>query len=151
MKAAKELVQDYRKVKVINYNKMPVKLIVFTYYIYMHHGTVNPNINVWKLHQGHAIVKPWASTRADEWNVNKLAWEGTLKAISKGEECIKLEDKNTVWCMFMVILDLIGVVLLILSYTKEKDGIMFTHPPMVAELNDVLPANVSKLSVFAHV
>ncbi|KAF5194488.1 Adaptin ear-binding coat-associated protein 1 necap-1 [Thalictrum thalictroides] len=37
-----------------------------------------------------------ASYRADEWNVNKWAWEGTLKVISKGEECIiKLEDKTT--------------------------------------------------------
>ena len=34
--------------------------------------------------------------RADEWNVNKWAWEGTLKVVSKGEECIiKLEDKKT--------------------------------------------------------
>ncbi|KAF6136823.1 hypothetical protein GIB67_030108 [Kingdonia uniflora] len=33
---------------------------------------------------------------ADEWNVNKWAWEGTLKVISKGDECIiKLEDKVT--------------------------------------------------------
>ncbi|KAF8676031.1 hypothetical protein HU200_047535 [Digitaria exilis] len=33
---------------------------------------------------------------ADEWNVNKWAWEGALKVVSKGEECIiKLEDKNT--------------------------------------------------------
>ncbi|XP_006644367.1 uncharacterized protein At1g03900 [Oryza brachyantha] len=40
--------------------------------------------------------KTAASYRADEWNVNKWAWEGTLKVISKGEECIiKLEDKNT--------------------------------------------------------
>ncbi|CAI9770768.1 unnamed protein product [Fraxinus pennsylvanica] len=37
-----------------------------------------------------------ASYRADEWNVNKWAWEGTLKVISKGEECIiRLEDKKT--------------------------------------------------------
>ncbi|KAG8077194.1 hypothetical protein GUJ93_ZPchr0007g6336 [Zizania palustris] len=37
-----------------------------------------------------------ASYRADEWNVNKRAWEGTLKVISKGEECIiRLEDNNT--------------------------------------------------------
>ncbi|XP_057956321.1 uncharacterized protein LOC131149680 isoform X2 [Malania oleifera] len=36
------------------------------------------------------------SFRADEWNVNKWAWEGTLKVISKGEECIiRLEDKTT--------------------------------------------------------
>ncbi|CAD6237864.1 unnamed protein product [Miscanthus lutarioriparius] len=34
--------------------------------------------------------------RADEWNVNKWEWEGALKVVSKGEECIiKLEDKNT--------------------------------------------------------
>ncbi|KAJ6859194.1 hypothetical protein NC652_041473 [Populus alba x Populus x berolinensis] len=34
--------------------------------------------------------------RADEWDVNKWAWEGTLKVISKGEECIiRLEDKTT--------------------------------------------------------
>ncbi|KAL3848779.1 hypothetical protein ACJIZ3_010661 [Penstemon smallii] len=40
--------------------------------------------------------KTAASYRADEWNVNKWAWEGTLKVVSKGEECIiKLEDKKT--------------------------------------------------------
>lgn len=34
--------------------------------------------------------------RADEWDVNKWAWEGVLKVISKGEECIiRLEDKST--------------------------------------------------------
>ncbi|KAL3502691.1 hypothetical protein ACH5RR_037140 [Cinchona calisaya] len=37
-----------------------------------------------------------ASYRADEWNVNEWAWEGALKVISKGEECIiRLEDKST--------------------------------------------------------
>lgn len=40
--------------------------------------------------------KSAASYRADEWDVNKWAWEGTLKVISKGEECIiRLEDKST--------------------------------------------------------
>lgn len=40
--------------------------------------------------------KSAASYRADEWNVNKWAWEGMLKVVSKGEECIiKLEDKST--------------------------------------------------------
>ncbi|KAJ4849270.1 hypothetical protein Tsubulata_018527 [Turnera subulata] len=40
--------------------------------------------------------KSAASYRADEWNVNKWAWEGILKVISKGEECIiRLEDKST--------------------------------------------------------
>lgn len=40
--------------------------------------------------------KTAASYRADEWNVNKWAWEGPLKVISKGEECIiRLEDKKT--------------------------------------------------------
>ncbi|XP_061350145.1 uncharacterized protein At1g03900 [Gastrolobium bilobum] len=40
--------------------------------------------------------KSAASYRADEWDVNKWAWEGILKVISKGEECIiRLEDKNT--------------------------------------------------------
>ncbi|XP_011038202.1 PREDICTED: uncharacterized protein At1g03900-like [Populus euphratica] len=40
--------------------------------------------------------KSAASYRADEWDVNKWAWEGTLKVISKGEECIiRLEDKTT--------------------------------------------------------
>ncbi|XP_022750828.1 uncharacterized protein At1g03900 [Durio zibethinus] len=40
--------------------------------------------------------KSAASYRADEWNVNKWAWEGALKVISKGEECIiRLEDKST--------------------------------------------------------
>ncbi|KAL3754709.1 hypothetical protein ACJRO7_001897 [Eucalyptus globulus] len=40
--------------------------------------------------------KSAASYRADEWNVNKWDWEGALKVISKGEECIiKLEDKIT--------------------------------------------------------
>ncbi|KAK6919175.1 NECAP, PHear domain [Dillenia turbinata] len=40
--------------------------------------------------------KSAASYRADEWDVNKWAWEGILKVISKGEECIiRLEDKTT--------------------------------------------------------
>lgn len=40
--------------------------------------------------------KSAASYRADEWNVNKWAWEGTLKVISRGEECIiRLADKTT--------------------------------------------------------
>jgi len=40
--------------------------------------------------------KSAASYRADEWDVNKWAWEGMLKVISKGEECIiRLEDKTT--------------------------------------------------------
>lgn len=40
--------------------------------------------------------KSAASYRADEWDVNKWAWEGALKVYSKGEECIiKLEDKTT--------------------------------------------------------
>ncbi|KAI4333885.1 hypothetical protein L6164_018639 [Bauhinia variegata] len=40
--------------------------------------------------------KSAASYRADEWDVNKWAWEGILKVISKGEECIiRLEDKKT--------------------------------------------------------
>lgn len=34
--------------------------------------------------------------RADEWDINKWAWEGVLKVVSKGENCsIKLEDKDT--------------------------------------------------------
>lgn len=34
--------------------------------------------------------------RADEWDINKWAWEGTMKVVSKGEECIiRLEDKTT--------------------------------------------------------
>ncbi|KAL6536126.1 hypothetical protein OROHE_012970 [Orobanche hederae] len=40
--------------------------------------------------------KSAASYRADEWNVNKWSWEGTLKVISKGVECIiRMEDKKT--------------------------------------------------------
>lgn len=40
--------------------------------------------------------KSAASYRADEWDVNKWAWEGCLKVISKGDECIiRLEDKTT--------------------------------------------------------
>ncbi|KAL8151105.1 hypothetical protein V2J09_020913 [Rumex salicifolius] len=40
--------------------------------------------------------KSAASYRADEWDVNKWAWEGALKVISKGDECIiRLEDKST--------------------------------------------------------
>ncbi|EPS68951.1 hypothetical protein M569_05819, partial [Genlisea aurea] len=39
--------------------------------------------------------KTAASYRADEWNVNKWTWEGTLKVISKGVVCIiRLEDKT---------------------------------------------------------
>jgi hypothetical protein len=44
-------------------------------------------------------------SRADEWNVNKWAWEGALKVVSKGEECIiKLEDKNTGIIVILVVL-----------------------------------------------
>ncbi|KAL1329413.1 hypothetical protein HN51_046533 [Arachis hypogaea] len=40
--------------------------------------------------------KTASSYRADEWDVNKWAWEGILKVVSKGEECIiRLEDKKT--------------------------------------------------------
>lgn len=40
--------------------------------------------------------KTVASYRADEWDVNKWHWEGALKVISKGEECIiRLEDRAT--------------------------------------------------------
>ncbi|KAL6141219.1 hypothetical protein ACLB2K_059509 [Fragaria x ananassa] len=40
--------------------------------------------------------KSAASYRADEWDVNKWVWEGILKVISKGEDCIiRLEEKNT--------------------------------------------------------
>ncbi|KAK1412342.1 hypothetical protein QVD17_33514 [Tagetes erecta] len=40
--------------------------------------------------------KTAASYRADEWDINKWAWEGTMKVVSKGEECIiRLEDKET--------------------------------------------------------
>jgi hypothetical protein len=44
-------------------------------------------------------------SRADEWNVNKWAWEGALKVVSKGEDCIiKLEDKNTGMIVTLVLL-----------------------------------------------
>ncbi|KAL8147848.1 hypothetical protein AgCh_005245 [Apium graveolens] len=40
--------------------------------------------------------KTAASYRADEWDINKWAWDGVLKVVSKGEECIiRLEDKTT--------------------------------------------------------
>lgn len=40
--------------------------------------------------------KTAASYRADEWDINKWAWEGTMKVVSKGEECIiRLEDKTS--------------------------------------------------------
>eukprot|EP00243_Klebsormidium_subtile_P011886 TRINITY_DN6963_c0_g1_i2.p1 TRINITY_DN6963_c0_g1~~TRINITY_DN6963_c0_g1_i2.p1 ORF type:complete len:278 (-),score=72.20 TRINITY_DN6963_c0_g1_i2:62-895(-) len=36
------------------------------------------------------------SYRADDWNINKWAWEGTLKLISVGTECtIRLEDSKS--------------------------------------------------------
>lgn len=42
------------------------------------------------------VLKLILINRADEWNVNKWAWEGALKVVSKEEECIiKLEDKTT--------------------------------------------------------
>ena len=44
-------------------------------------------------------------SRADEWNVNKWEWEGALKVVSKGEECIiKLEDMNTGIIVILVLL-----------------------------------------------
>nr|XP_043613648.1 uncharacterized protein At1g03900 [Erigeron canadensis] len=40
--------------------------------------------------------KTAASYRADEWDINKWNWEGTMKVVSKGEECIiRLLDKTT--------------------------------------------------------
>lgn len=40
--------------------------------------------------------KSAASYRADEWDINRWAWEGSLKVVSKGEECtIRLEDSKT--------------------------------------------------------
>lgn len=40
--------------------------------------------------------KSTASYRADEWNINKWDWEGSLKVVSKGEECtIRLEDNTS--------------------------------------------------------
>eukprot|EP00897_Mesotaenium_endlicherianum_P008756 jgi/Mesen1/7909/ME000420S07051 len=40
--------------------------------------------------------KTAASYRADEWDINKWAWEGSLRVVSRGEECfIKLEDSKT--------------------------------------------------------
>ncbi|KAJ7568967.1 hypothetical protein O6H91_01G055100 [Diphasiastrum complanatum] len=40
--------------------------------------------------------KSSASYRADDWNVNKWSWEGTIKVVSKGEDCtIRLEDTAT--------------------------------------------------------
>lgn len=34
--------------------------------------------------------------RADEWDINKWAWDGVLKVVGKGEVCIiRLEDKTT--------------------------------------------------------
>ncbi|KAK2977939.1 hypothetical protein RJ640_016616 [Escallonia rubra] len=46
------------------------------------------------------ILVPFILYRADEWDINKWAWEGILKVTSKGEECIiKLEDKTTALLM----------------------------------------------------
>eukprot|EP00249_Psilotum_nudum_P008735 c21474_g1_i2 orf=158-682(+) len=40
--------------------------------------------------------KSAASYRADEWDINKWAWEGNMRVISKGDECsIRLEDNTT--------------------------------------------------------
>jgi len=42
--------------------------------------------------------------RADEWNVNKWDWEGSLKIVSKGEECIiRLEEKTTGAAIFLLV------------------------------------------------
>ncbi|KAK3036489.1 hypothetical protein RJ639_030503 [Escallonia herrerae] len=46
------------------------------------------------------MLVPFILYRADEWDINKWAWEGILKVTSKGEECIiKLEDKTTALLM----------------------------------------------------
>ncbi|XP_068336713.1 uncharacterized protein At1g03900-like isoform X2 [Pyrus communis] len=42
------------------------------------------------------LIRCHLFSRADEWDVNKWVWDGILKVISKGEECIiRLEDKKT--------------------------------------------------------
>lgn len=40
--------------------------------------------------------KSTASYRADEWNINKWDWEGSLKVVSRGIDCtIRLEDNTS--------------------------------------------------------
>ncbi|KAI3498599.1 hypothetical protein L1887_34376 [Cichorium endivia] len=42
------------------------------------------------------VISDLNLSQADEWDMNKWAWEGTMKVVSKGEECIiRLEDKAT--------------------------------------------------------
>jgi signal peptidase complex subunit 2 len=45
----------------------------------------------------------------------------------------------------------LNVVLLILSYTKEKDAILFTHPPAVCLYLDLLLLNSDFPSVHVNV
>lgn len=54
------------------------------------------SISIYVVNGNDILVNMTRFCRADEWNVNKWAWEGALKVISKGEECIiRLEDKKT--------------------------------------------------------
>lgn len=54
------------------------------------------SISIYGVNGNDILVNMTRFCRADEWNVNKWAWEGALKVISKGEECIiRLEDKKT--------------------------------------------------------
>lgn len=60
--------------------------------------------------------------RADEWDINKWAWEGVLKVVSKGEECIiRLEDKTT-GMIFSMLLN-ISMLLFFVHETKAQQSI----------------------------
>lgn len=64
-------------------------------------GDIEPaELVLFQVHECYVYLIPprktAASYRADEWDINKWAWEGTMKVVSKGEECIiRLEDKTT--------------------------------------------------------
>lgn len=63
------------------------------------------------------ILKLMLIHRADEWDVNKWAWEGALKVVSKEEECIiKLEDKTTGVVSYSCFLKRIDIILTIIGY-----------------------------------
>lgn len=79
--------------------------------------TISLPIIIFLLLMDTEILKLMLIHRADEWDVNKWAWEGALKVVSKEEECIiKLEDKTTGAVSYSCYLKRIDIILSIIGY-----------------------------------
>ncbi|ONK62468.1 uncharacterized protein A4U43_C07F4190 [Asparagus officinalis] len=80
------------------YMKPSKKVLFFIGYKYLVRAD-EWNVNKWDWEGSLKVVSK--GQECNEWNVNKWDWEGSLKVVSKGQECIiRLEDKTTGVTMF---------------------------------------------------